>query len=185
MEKREKIAILFSGSGTNLKYILETLHKKELEVVLALTNNPNAGGVRYAKEHNIPLEIVDSKNYPNREDFDKEIVKIIEQSGATLTVLAGFMRILTSIFTNNIKAINLHPSLLPRHKGLNAIERSFNDKFEYGGVSVHYVTDELDGGKIILQKSIKKSGLTFEQYYNKIRTIEKEGLKEAILIVVS
>ncbi len=181
----KKIAILFSGSGTNLKYILDNLHNKDVKVVLALTNNPNAKGIEYAKEYNIPLVIEDSKKYKDREEFDSKVVEYIKKSGAELTVLAGFMRVLTPIFTNNIKAINLHPSLLPRHKGLNAIKRSFEDEFKEGGVTVHYVTSKLDSGEIIIQKSINKENLSYEEYYQKIRKIEKVALKEAILKVVS
>jgi len=174
------IAILFSGSGTNLKYILDTLHNKKLQVVLALTNNPNAGGIEYAKKYNIPLVIEDSKKYNSREEFDAKVVKHIKKANVDLTVLAGFMRILTPVFTENIKAINLHPSLLPRHKGLRAIERSYEDEFSEGGVSVHFVTSELDGGEIILQNAIKKTGLSFREYYNTIRIIEKKTIVEAI-----
>ena len=181
----KKIAILFSGSGTNLKYILDNLHNKDVKVVLALTNNPNAKGIEYAKEYNIPLVIEDSKKYKDREEFDSKVVEYIKKSGAELTVLAGFMRILTPIFTNNIKAINLHPSLLPRHKGLNAIKRSFEDEFKEGGVTVHYVTSKLDSGEVIIQKSINKENLSYEEYYQKIRKIEKVALKEAILKIVS
>ncbi len=180
----KKIAVLFSGSGTNFKYILENLHNREVEVVLALTNNPDAGGIDYAKEFEIPLVIESSKEYKSREYFDSVIVEHIKNSGATLTVLAGFMRILTKNFTNSILAINLHPSLLPRHKGLNAIEKSFSDEHIDGGVSVHYVTSELDGGEIIVQKSINKDNLIFEDYYSKIREIEKIALKEAILLAI-
>jgi len=178
------IAVLFSGSGTNLKYILDNLHNKDIKVVLALTNNIDANGIKYAKEYNIPLIIEPSKAYKSREEFDKKVVEHIQKSGANLTVLAGFMRILTPTFTNNIKAINLHPSLLPRHKGLNAIEKSYNDNFKDGGVTVHFVTSKLDSGEIITQKSILKDGLSFKEYYQKIRVIEKEALKEAILKVL-
>jgi len=181
----KKIAILFSGSGTNLKYILENLHNKKLKVVLALTNNPNAGGIEYAKEYNIPLIIEDSKAYKSREEFDKQVVKHIKSYSPDLTVLAGFMRILTPEFTSNIKSINLHPSLLPRHKGLNAIKRSYEDSYKEGGVTVHYVTSELDGGEIILQKRVEKDNLTFEEYNKKIRTIEKLALCEGVLKVLS
>jgi len=180
----KKVAVLFSGSGTNLEYILKNMHNKEIEVVLALTNNPNANGIKYAKEYNIPLVIEDSSKYKSRKEFDKRVVEHIKKSGATLTILAGFMRILTPIFTKNIKAINLHPSLLPKHKGLNAIKRSYEDSDKEGGVSVHYVTEELDGGKIITQKSINKESLSFDEYYKKIREIEKEALREAILKVI-
>ena len=181
----KKIAILFSGTGTNFEYLCQNLHKKSIEISVALTNNPNARGIEVAHKFNIPLEIINSKEYKNREDFDKKVVQTLKQYQFDFVVLAGFMRILTPIFTNAFLSINLHPSLLPRHKGLNAIERSYNDEFEDGGVSVHYVTDELDGGDIILQKSIKKAGLTFDEYYNKIRTIEKEALKEAVLKVAN
>jgi phosphoribosylglycinamide formyltransferase-1 len=94
------------------------------------------------------------------------------------------MRILTPVFTENIKAINLHPSLLPRHKGLKAIEKSYEDEHEEGGVSVHFVSSELDGGAVILQKTLAKKDLDLEAYDTKIRTIEKDALVEAIMKVL-
>ncbi len=177
----KKIAILFSGTGSNLAYILEHLHKKELEVVVALTNRPNAGGITFAKEHSVPVEIIDSTCFEKRELFDAEIVKTLKSYNPELTVLAGFMRILTTVFTDEIKAINLHPSLLPRHKGIQAIERSYADEFDIGGVSVHWVTSELDGGEIILQKEVSKIGKSFEEYENEIKRVEKIALAEAII----
>jgi len=178
--KMKKITILFSGTGTNMEYILQNMHKRELEVVSAITNNPSAKGIEIAKSYNIPVEIIDHKEFDSREEFDKELVKQIEKYSPDLVVLAGFMRVLTPIFTENIRAINLHPSLLPRHKGLHAIERSYEDEYSEGGVSVHRVSSELDGGEIIVQKSISKENLSFEEYYQKIRTIEKEALAEGI-----
>ena len=181
----KKIAVLFSGAGSNLKYILDNLHNKDLEVVVAITNNPNAGGIKFAKEYNIPLYIIDSKLFKKREDFDSKIVQKLQEYRANLTILAGFMRILTPIFTDNIKAINLHPSLLPRHKGIEAIERSYNDNYKYGGVSVHWVTSELDGGEIILQKRIDKSELSFDEYESRVKNIEKIALAEGIVEAIS
>jgi phosphoribosylglycinamide formyltransferase-1 len=90
------------------------------------------------------------------------------------------MRILTPVFTEQIKSINLHPSLLPRHKGLNAIQRSYDDEHAYGGVSVHYVTSALDGGEVIRQKEVAKEGLDFEAFDVKVRSAEKEALVDAI-----
>ena len=180
----KKIAVLFSGTGSNFEYILRNLHKKELEVVLAITNNPQAGGIAFAKEFNIPLEVIDSKAFKSREEFDKKVVERLKEQKLDLVVLAGFMRILTPIFTDTINAINLHPSLLPRHKGLHAIERSFEDEHSEGGVTVHKVTSELDGGEIVIQKAINKEGLSFQEYYEKVRTLEKEALAEAILKVL-
>ena len=176
----KKIAVLFSGTGTNLKYILEHLHGKEVEVVVALTNRPDAGGIAFANEHNIPVEIIDSTEFKNREAFDSELVHALHYYKPDLTVLAGFMRMLTPVFTDEIRAINLHPSLLPLHKGLMAIERSYEDENEEGGVSVHWVISELDAGEIILQKQIEKGSKDFETYEAEIKSIEKEALVEAI-----
>ena len=178
--KMKKIAVLFSGAGSNLAYILEHMHHKELEVVLALSNRPEAGGVAIAKAYGVPVEIVDSSLFESREAFDRTVVKRLETSQAELVVLAGFMRILTPVFTDSVQAINLHPSLLPRHKGLHAIERSYEDDHPEGGVTVHWVNSELDGGEVILQKSLSKKGLSFAQYDKMIRKIEKEALAEGI-----
>jgi len=181
----KKIAVLFSGKGSNFAHIVNTLHHEGFEVVVALTNNPNAEGTKVAKEASIPLEVIDSKAYESREAFDTVIVERLEQYKPDLTVLAGFMRILTPVFTEQIKSINLHPSLLPRHKGLKAIEKSYEDEHAYGGVSVHYVSSELDGGEVILQKEIVKEGLDFKAYDEKVRSVEKEALVEAIRVVLS
>ena len=132
----KKIAVLFSGTGSNLKYILEHLHKKECEVVFALSNNAKAEGISIAQEYDIPYGIVEPKNFDSREAYDAVLVETLKRYEPDLTVLAGFMRILTPVFTQNIKAINLHPSLLPRHKGLNAIKKSYEDGYEEGGVSI-------------------------------------------------
>ena len=185
MANRKKIAVLFSGKGSNFAHIVNTLHHEGFEVVVALTNNPNAGGIKVAKEASIPLEVIDSKEYESRESFDAVVVERLKQYGPELTVLAGFMRILTPVFTEQIKSINLHPSLLPRHKGLKAIEKSYQDEHSNGGVSVHYVTSELDGGEVILQKEIAKGGLSFEAYDEKVRSIEKDALVEAIRKILS
>lgn len=180
MANRKKIAVLFSGKGSNFAHIVKRLHKQEFEVVVALTNNPNAEGIEVAKIASIPLEIIDPKAYESREAFDAVVVERLQQYSPDLTVLAGFMRILTPVFTEQITSINLHPSLLPRHKGLKAIEKSYEDEHSHGGASIHYVSFELDGGEVILQKEIAKEGLSFQEYDEKVRSIEKDALVEAI-----
>jgi len=180
----KKIAVLFSGTGTNLQYILENLHNKEVEVVVALTNKADAGGIVFAQEHNVPLEIIASKNFESREAFDEEIVHVLHYYKPDLTVLAGFMRILTPTFTEQVTAINLHPSLLPLHKGLMAIERSYDDENENGGVTVHWVTSELDGGGVILQKEIQKESKSFDEYERAIKAIEKVALAEGVMLAL-
>jgi len=184
MESRKKIAILFSGKGTNFAHIVRTLHNKECEVVFALTNNPKAEGILIAQEYGIPYGVVESKNFDSREDYDAVLVETLGRYNPDLTVLAGFMRILTFVFTEQVKAINLHPSLLPRHKGLKAIEKSYEDEHDEGGVSIHYVSSELDGGEVILQKKLAKKGLCFSEYDSQIRDIEKDALVSAILKVL-
>jgi len=181
----KKIAVLFSGKGSNFAHIVKTLHQQEFEVVVALTNNANAEGIQVAKTASIPLEVIDSKTYESREAFDAVVLERLQQYSPDLTVLAGFMRILTPVFTEQITSINLHPSLLPRHKGLKAIEKSYEDEHSHGGVSIHYVSSELDGGEVILQKEVSKEGLTFEAYNEKVRSIEKEALVEAIKFVLN
>ncbi len=176
----KKIAVLFSGQGSNFAHIVKHLHQQEFEVVVALTNNPNAKGIEVAKAASIPLEIIDPKVYESRELFDAVVVERLQQYNPDLTILAGFMRILTPVFTEQITSINLHPSLLPRHKGLKAIEKSYEDEHSHGGVSIHYVSSELDGGEVILQREVSKEGLTFEAYDEKVRSIEKDALVEAI-----
>ena len=178
-----KIAILFSGKGTNFAHIVKTLHHKECEVVFALTNNPKAEGIAIAQECGIPYGVVEPKNFDSREAYDEVVVDTLTRYNPDLTVLAGFMRILTPVFTEHVEAINLHPSLLPRHKGLYAIEKSYEDEHAQGGVSVHYVSSELDGGEVILQKTLSKEGLGFEDYDVQIRIMEKEALCEAIKLV--
>jgi len=176
----KRIAVLFSGRGSNLAAIIERLHGRELEVAVCLTDNPCAGGIEIAAKAGIPCEIIDPGVYTTREAFDAAVVERLLRYRPELTVLAGFMRILGPQFTERIEAINLHPSLLPRHKGLHAIERSYADSFPVGGVTVHRVSAELDGGEILLQRQISKAGLTAEAYRQEIERLEKEVLIEAI-----
>lgn len=182
----KKIAILFSGTGSNLEKLLENLHHKTfkhctIEVSTTICNRPNAEGIEKSRRYGIEPLILDHTLFANREDFDKALVEIIHKSGAELTVLAGFMRFLTPYFTQNIKAINLHPSLLPLFKGGKAIEESFNSPLKTAGISVHYVSEELDGGDIIAQKSFEKTeGMSFEDFESKIHILEHELLPETI-----
>jgi len=181
----KKIVVLFSGAGSNLEYILRHLHGKKLEVAAAITNNPGAGGIWIAREYGVPVEIVDHRDYTDREAFDRELVKHIESYSPDLTVLAGFMRILTPFFAESVQAINLHPSLLPRHRGLEAIRRSWEDAYTEGGVTVHRVSAELDGGEVVLQYELEKEGFeSYEEYHDAIRRIEKEALAEGICEVL-
>jgi phosphoribosylglycinamide formyltransferase-1 len=181
----KKIVILFSGEGKNLHNIIEKLHPNICEVVCAITNKADAKGLNglHVEENStcIKSEVLEHINFSSREEYDRELVKLIQSYKPDLVVLAGFMRILTPIFTQNIKAINLHPALLPKHKGANAIEKSFASEDKEGGISVHWVSEELDGGEVISQKSFLKSeDETLESFTCKIKELEYELLPKTI-----
>jgi len=181
----KKILILFSGTGFNAQNIVNKLHNKECEVVCGITNKKDAGGISKLNELGIKTQVLEHTNFDSREAFDTELVKLIESYKPDLVVLSGFMRILTDVFTKNLKAINLHPSLLPKFKGSRAIERSFESSDSECGVSVHHVNSELDGGDIILQKSFTKlDSDTLESFSDKIKTIEYEIMPQAIVKVL-
>lgn len=189
-DEMKKIVVLFSGTGSNLASIIEKVHKKKMrdseacqgiEIVAAITNNSDAKGIKVATDRHISTVVLDHKLFDTREDFDTKLVKIIQSYEPDLVVMAGFMRIVTPIFTSQLKAINLHPSLLPRFKGAKAIERSFESDDTQAGVSVHFVSDELDAGSVILQEQFDKSpDETYESFVDKIKAIEHEILSRAI-----
>ena len=182
----KKIVILFSGEGFNAQNIVKKLHKKECEIVCAITNKKDARGIDRLKKLSINTKILEHTDFDTREDFDLELVSLIKSYEPDLVVLSGFMRILTEVFTANVKSINLHPSLLPKYKGARAIERSFESGDAEAGVSVHFVSNELDGGDIILQGSFQRAdNETFESFCAKIKEIEFELMPQAILKVLN
>ncbi len=173
-----------------MQALIKHLHNKifediKIDIVVAITNNPRANGIKKARKSEIETIVLDHQRYTSRESFDEELVKIIDSRDIDLCVLAGFMRILTPIFTDKIKAINIHPSLLPLFKGTNAIRRSFESDMKVGGVTTHMVTSELDGGKIIDQKCFSKEGLSFEDFKDKItqteHSIYHQSIKKVLL----
>lgn len=181
----KKIVVLFSGEGTNLSNLIDKIHRQHGVITCALTNNPNAGGIVKAQDAHIPVEILSHTLFENRESYDAALVEIIGKHNPDLVVLCGFMRILTPVFTTQIRSINLHPSLLPAFKGAHAIKESFESDENVCGVSVHWVSDELDGGKIILQKSFTKDSTdNLEEFSAKIRALEYEILPQSIINIL-
>ncbi|WP_295146604.1 phosphoribosylglycinamide formyltransferase [uncultured Campylobacter sp.] len=186
----KKIAVLFSGSGSNLEAILQRLHGKifngaRIEVALTLTNKADAGGIEKARKFGLESVVIENKNFSSREDFDAALVSEIKKYDIDLVVLAGFMRILTPVFTSQIRAINLHPSLLPLFKGAHAIKESFLSDMQVGGVSVHWVSEELDGGRIIAQRAFEREeGMSEAAWEAKIHAIEHEILPQTIVKIL-
>ena len=183
--KHKNIVILFSGEGSNLLNIIEKLHQKECYVAAAITNRPLAKGIEKAQRHKVKVEVIDHQEYQSREAFDARLLETIDRYNPDLVVMAGFMRILTPVVTDNIKAINVHPSLLPLFKGGNAIVESFESSEKQGGISVHWVSSELDGGEVIAQRAFEKEkDETLESFTAKIRKLEHQLLPETIVEIL-
>jgi len=189
MAEVKKIAVLFSGEGTNLENLIRHFHRRRIghceTVVEAITNRPDAGGIIRARQAGIEPIVLDHTRYESRETFDEALVDVLKQLDPELVVLAGFMRILTPRFTRQIDAINLHPSLLPLFRGAKAIERSFASGMKVGGVTVHRVSEELDGGEILAQRCVPIApDDSFETFHQKIRKVEYDLLPQTVQSLV-
>jgi len=149
--------VLISGSGSNLQSLIDNAENIDLEISCVISNNPNAYGLERAKNAGIETKILEHTQFTSRENYDRSLKKIIDEYKPGIIILAGFMRILTADFVNSYlgKIINIHPSLLPKHQGLNTHERAIQAGDKIHGASVHFVTAELDGGPIIAQKAIE------------------------------
>ena len=156
--KKIKTAIFISGNGTNLKSLIKFSLKKKspIKIDMIFSNNSNAKGLGYARKFKIKSRIL---NYKNPKKAENSILKNLKRNSINLICLAGFMKILSKKFIKDFgkKIINIHPSLLPKYKGLNTHKRVIEKKEKFTGCTVHYVNHKLDSGKIILQKKIKIS----------------------------
>ena len=154
--KKIRTAVFISGAGSNLKNIIKfsKLKKFPISIDLVISNTNIAKGLKYADQFKIKKKIFNFKNYKNAE---KNISLLLKKEKIRLICLAGFMKILSKNFIHGFdgKIINIHPSLLPKYKGLNTHFRAINNKDKFSGCTVHYVTAKLDSGKIILQKKIR------------------------------
>ena len=155
--KPHSIVILISGSGSNLQAIIDSLHNPGItKIVCVISNTSDALGITRAKKSNIPTQIVDHTLFPSRQKFETALTASITQYQPDLIVLAGFMRILSDQFINAFpnKIINIHPSLLPKHKGLNTHQQAIDAGETLHGATVHLVIPELDSGPIIAQSTV-------------------------------
>ena len=154
--KKISTAVFISGNGSNLKNLIKNSLKKnsKFEIKLVISNNYKAKGLNYANKYKIKKNII---NYKNINFAENKILSLLRKNKITLICLAGFMKILSKKFIKkfNGKILNIHPSLLPKYKGLNTYQRAINNNEKYSGCTVHYVSAKLDSGKIILQKKVK------------------------------
>ncbi len=152
------LVVLISGSGSNLQAILKAIQTGRLQARIAavISNRPDVYGLQRAAEAGIPTAVVDHTAFANREGFDDTLQQQIDSFKPNLVVLAGFMRILTPAFVRHYhgRMLNIHPSLLPMYKGIHTHRRVLEDGSNEHGVSVHFVTPELDGGPVIIQAKV-------------------------------
>ena len=148
-----KAVILISGNGSNLQSIIDHSDSIDLQISAVISNNKNAYGLERAKIADIKTHFIDPIKFNTKENFDQELIKIIDSHGIELVVLAGYMRILTPLFVDHFsgKILNIHPSLLPKYPGLDTHRKAINSSDKQHGATVHFVTEKLDGGPIISQ----------------------------------
>ena len=156
--KKTKVAVFISGTGSNLKNLIKFSNKKNspISINLIISNTKKAKGLKYANQYNIEKKVL---NFNNNKINEKKNLDFLIKKEINFICLAGFMKILSKNFIKRFKGkiINIHPSLLPKYKGLNTYERVINNNENISGCSVHYVTAKLDSGKIIMQKKVKIS----------------------------
>jgi len=154
--KKKKTAVFISGTGSNLKNIIKfsKTNKSPISINLIISNTNKAKGLRYADQFNIKKKIFSFQNFKNAE---RNILVLIKKEKIKFICLAGFMKILSDDFIKRFKGkiINIHPSLLPKYKGLDTHSRAIKNKDKFAGCTVHYVTTKLDSGRIIVQKKIR------------------------------
>jgi formyltetrahydrofolate-dependent phosphoribosylglycinamide formyltransferase len=155
-KKKLRVSVFISGRGTNLKSLINFSKNKKspIKIGLIITNNKNAKGINFAKKNKIKFLFID---YKNKNNAEKKILINLKKHSISFICLAGFMKILSkkiiNIYKNRI--LNIHPSLLPKYKGLNTHKRVIKNKEKFTGCTVHLVNSKLDSGKIILQKKVR------------------------------
>ena len=172
-KKKINVAIFASGRGSNLFALIKYSLKKnsKIKINLIVSDNNKSKALRYARNFKIPLLIV---NYSTRSTAEKKILKKIKYQKIELICLAGFMKILSKYFIKEFKhpILNIHPSLLPKYKGLKTHERALMNKEKFTGCTVHFVNSKIDDGKIILQKRVKINAK------DNVKTLNKKVLNE-------
>ncbi len=162
--KKTRSAVFISGTGTNLKNLINFSHKinSPISIKIIISNNKKAKGLKYSNQYKIKKQII---NFKNHKFAEKKILKILFKEKINFICLAGFMKILSKNFIKKFKGkiLNIHPSLLPKYKGLNTHARALQNRDKFSGCTVHLVNSKLDSGKIIMQEKVKitKKDTTF------------------------
>ena len=177
-----KTAVFISGTGSNLKSLIKfsKLKKSPVIIKMIISNNSKSKGLQYAKIYKIKKKVFDFKNTLS----EKKVIYELKKNNINLICLAGFMKILSKSFIKNFKGkiLNIHPSLLPKYKGLNTHERAIRNKDKYSGCTVHFVNSRLDSGEIINQKKVKIKKLDTPKTLAKRILIQEHKLYPAAII---
>jgi phosphoribosylglycinamide formyltransferase-1 len=179
---KKNIAVFISGTGSNLKSLIKfsKLKKSPIIIKLIISNNYKAKGLQYAKIYKIKKKVFNFENTLS----EKKVINELKKSDIELVCLAGFMKILSKSFIKNFKGkiLNIHPSLLPKYKGLNTHERAIQNKDKYSGCTVHFVNSRLDSGEIINQKKVRIKKLDTPKSLAKRILIQEHKLYPAAII---
>jgi len=178
-----KIIVFFSGTGSNLESIIHQQKMYGYKVTGSFCNNPDAAGIKISEDHNIACYVLNSKNFDDRNEYDKKISDYLEAQDFDYIILAGYMRILSKFFVQNWEGqiINIHPSLLPKYPGLDTHKRALENKDKYHGTTIHYVTEELDAGPIIRQERIEiEPNESIESLIERVKSLENKIYPETI-----
>lgn len=185
-----RTVILISGSGTNLQSFIDKVASGvlDLDLCLVFSNRPDAFGLERARKAGIPTACIEHRDYGDRESFDRAVAAIIDDYAPDLIVLAGFMRILSPWFVQHYagRILNIHPALLPKYPGLNTHQRALDAGDEWHGSTVHFVTEELDGGPRILAGRLRVDPAeTAEELQRRVQALEHQIYPEAAALVCS
>ncbi len=181
------IAVFASGTGSNFKNLI---NRKDINANFSLLvcDKKKANVINIANKNNIKTFVFSPKDYQNKEDYENHIIEELEKNNIDLIVLAGYMRILSKKFVKKYenKIINIHPSYLPYYKGAKAITDAYEDGKNIFGVTVHYVNEEVDGGKIIIQEKLENTeNLSIEEITEKIHNLEYKLYPYAIKMLLN
>lgn len=178
-----KVAVLISGNGSNLQAMIDSFkNQDQIQICSVISNVEDAYGITRASGAGIETHVINHRDYPSRETFEKKLIDKLNDTCPDLIVLAGFMRILSEVFIAEYygKIINIHPSLLPKYKGMNTHKRVLENNEEFHGVTVHYVDDSLDGGPICAQSKLKINTSNVNELENQIHELEYKLYPEVI-----
>ncbi len=185
-----KIGILISGRGSNMVALIDAVQAGEIpdsEVAVVISDKPDAAGLSKARERGVETALIERRGRP-REEHDGEIITELRKRGVELVCLAGYMRLLSKDFVRTFenRIVNIHPSLLPAFPGLNVQQQAIDHGVKISGCTVHFVNEELDAGRIILQRAVEvKDGDTAETLASRILEQEHQAYVEAVRRIVS